>query len=402
MNTAPVSSTGGGASLAVMDVVLAMIATELTGVLGTAVTVRDYTPAPVLRVLAAGGIGGPLVTAQVDHLGGPVVDAAAADTPMLTADLFADQRWPLLTRHALLHHVPSVGDLAPDVLGSAAWPGVWDGGRTVVLSCCLDRPADMRTLAVLSRHERLIAASLATVEADNEYGARRMVLTLSDRAAIGQAQGAVIGQLRCTAHAAWDAIYRSAQELGVPVRDLAVALVDYLAEGSVESVDSDELSDPADPADPPGGTARLAARAAELTWQALTLPVPDPPRSAPLGSEAPVELTMPSPGYARAVARSLIRDAALLVQTDVLLVVNALVDNAIKHGRNPWSVRLYRPESSLLRVEVDDASLVPPSPHPETDHTRGYGLAIVANSSRQWGLIWRPDGKTIWADIALD
>ncbi|MEU1618336.1 SpoIIE family protein phosphatase [Streptomyces sp. NPDC005722] len=82
------------------------------------------------------------------------------------------------------------------------------------------------------------------------------------------------------------------------------------------------------------------------------------------------------------------------------LVISELVTNAIRYGSGPVQLRLIR-EDTLI-CEVSDASNTAP-------HLRrarmldegGRGLFIVARLAERWGTRQRPDGKTIWAEIAL-
>lgn len=82
------------------------------------------------------------------------------------------------------------------------------------------------------------------------------------------------------------------------------------------------------------------------------------------------------------------------------LVISELVTNAIRYGSGPVQLRLIR-EDTLI-CEVSDASNTAP-------HLRrarvfdegGRGLFIVAQLAERWGTRQRPDGKTIWAELAL-
>ncbi|WP_151475752.1 SpoIIE family protein phosphatase [Streptomyces albicerus] len=83
------------------------------------------------------------------------------------------------------------------------------------------------------------------------------------------------------------------------------------------------------------------------------------------------------------------------------LVVSELVTNAIRYGERPIRLRLIHDATTLI-VEVSDASHTAP-------HLRrakifdegGRGLLLVAQLTQRWGSRHTPEGKTIWAELAL-
>ncbi|GAB3711542.1 ATP-binding protein [Amycolatopsis oliviviridis] len=85
---------------------------------------------------------------------------------------------------------------------------------------------------------------------------------------------------------------------------------------------------------------------------------------------------------------------------DVVMVVDELSSNALRHAQAPFLVRLRR-SGDRLRVEVEDgASGTPARPGPPTG-TGGHGLTLVALSTAAWGQAARPDGKTVWAEFEI-
>ncbi|ANZ39670.1 hypothetical protein BBK82_30130 [Lentzea guizhouensis] len=87
---------------------------------------------------------------------------------------------------------------------------------------------------------------------------------------------------------------------------------------------------------------------------------------------------------------------------EVMLVVNELVSNVYDHARFPARVRLRRTASPcLVTVAVEDADpsskpvLQPVSP----TSVRSRGLVIVDQLSKQWGVVKRAMGKSVWAMI---
>nr|WP_242339243.1 ATP-binding protein [Streptomyces formicae] len=94
-------------------------------------------------------------------------------------------------------------------------------------------------------------------------------------------------------------------------------------------------------------------------------------------------------------------DERLAVAEDVLMVVSELVTNACLHTEGPQELVLHcTPER--LRIEVSDASPVPPRPRPHADPALpgGHGLVVLGRLARAWGSVPRGTGKTVWAEIA--
>ncbi|WP_328755563.1 SpoIIE family protein phosphatase [Streptomyces sp. NBC_00269] len=81
------------------------------------------------------------------------------------------------------------------------------------------------------------------------------------------------------------------------------------------------------------------------------------------------------------------------------LVVSELVTNAIRYGAPPITLRLIRGETTLT-CEIDDAALAAPYPrHAKATDEGGRGLYICATLAKSWGVRYREDGKTVWAEL---
>ena len=89
------------------------------------------------------------------------------------------------------------------------------------------------------------------------------------------------------------------------------------------------------------------------------------------------------------------------VGEDVLLLVSELVGNACLHAGGATELVLHCTRERL-RIEVGDASTVPPALRPRrtAGQPGGHGLRIVARLAGYWGFQPRPVGKTVWAEIA--
>ncbi|GGO87518.1 SpoIIE family protein phosphatase/ATP-binding protein [Wenjunlia tyrosinilytica] len=82
------------------------------------------------------------------------------------------------------------------------------------------------------------------------------------------------------------------------------------------------------------------------------------------------------------------------------LVLSELITNAIRYASAPITMRLIRDRT--LTCEVADASST--SPHLRIATTMdegGRGLFLVAQMAERWGTRYTPQGKVIWAELAL-
>ncbi|WP_063065761.1 hypothetical protein [Nocardia violaceofusca] len=54
--------------------------------------------------------------------------------------------------------------------------------------------------------------------------------------------------------------------------------------------------------------------------------------------------------------------------------------------------------SGRFHIEVDDGSPTPPRAR-RPDGGGGHGLLLINNLSTRWGVGYRDDGKTVWAEL---
>ncbi|WP_410651359.1 ANTAR domain-containing protein [Amycolatopsis sp. cmx-4-54] len=248
--------------VSLLDNILDRIQADLsrTEVVGLSITAShgDAIEDSVLVPLAAQGEGAGFVDAEARIRTGPVLEAARAGQPVVTADVWIDSRWPRLTRDAVADLVPA--DVAARMVGVVAVPSGWDTGGIVVLSARLAIAADEDVLKVLLRYEQLVASALAVVHASTAEGPGQVLGMLQARSVIEQAKGAIIAVAHCDAHTAWQRLQIASQHFNVKLRDLAVALIEHLGHAPAEQPRGL-------PSIVPDDTTR---RAAERLWAAIT------------------------------------------------------------------------------------------------------------------------------------
>lgn len=247
-----------GARSELLDRILERVHHDLPDAVALAVTVHAKNGGST--GFGTRGFGAQCVEAQVSGLGGPVVDAVEYQMPVLSLDLWNDDRWPALTLDAIRSLVPGHDEELAQVHGAVAVPGVWQADETVVLSCALRRPADAAIVTTLIGYEQLITAALMTSVAEDSSQIADMLAVLQSRGAIEQAKGVIMGSLRCDADTAWATLRRASHESNVKLRVLAVALVEHIGGA---------------PAEQPGAAVPIvpddrARNAARLLWAVLS------------------------------------------------------------------------------------------------------------------------------------
>lgn len=246
------------------DRILERVQHDLGDALG--ITVSVHSKRDGMTVLACRGIGRGYLEAQNSGLGGPVAISVEHQVPVLSLDLWSDDRWPGLTLEAAQAWSPDEDLL--QVHGAAAVPGVWRAEETLVLSCLLSGPAQASTITALLGYEELIStAALVTSAAEGDTEIADVMSVLQSRGAIEQAKGAIMGRLRCDAETAWSTLRRASHESNVKLRVLAVALMEHIGGAPAEQPAGDTPIRPDE----------RARKAAQLLWAVLThAPSSDP------------------------------------------------------------------------------------------------------------------------------
>jgi anti-sigma regulatory factor (Ser/Thr protein kinase) len=115
----------------------------------------------------------------------------------------------------------------------------------------------------------------------------------------------------------------------------------------------------------------------------------------------PLECDQSSPAIAssRVVAFVEPRASERLV-TNLSLLVNEVVTNAVVHGGSSIYLEIYVFAAYAVRVEVFDASFdLPEMQSLLPDGQSGRGLHLVDALANKWGARRRADGKVVWFEL---
>lgn len=83
----------------------------------------------------------------------------------------------------------------------------------------------------------------------------------------------------------------------------------------------------------------------------------------------------------------------------IRLVVTELADNAVRHARTPFRLRVAL-QGDSVRVEVADGDRRLPMPsRPAPEAVSGRGLWLVSRLAHRWGAHPSAGGKVVWATV---
>jgi anti-sigma regulatory factor (Ser/Thr protein kinase) len=129
------------------------------------------------------------------------------------------------------------------------------------------------------------------------------------------------------------------------------------------------------------------------------------PRPQPARADEASRRFEPTP-FAAPMARRFVNEVlagwarpALVETAD--LVVSELVSNAVRHGRQRFTVVLTLWHDSVRVAVVDPSPRLPTVRADDPDvSTGGRGMHLIEAVSRRWGTQVHEGGKTVWAEIA--
>jgi anti-sigma regulatory factor (Ser/Thr protein kinase) len=109
-----------------------------------------------------------------------------------------------------------------------------------------------------------------------------------------------------------------------------------------------------------------------------------------------------SSAAARAYTREVLAHWQLADLTeDIVLIVDELVTNAVRHSAGPITLALDLREGSVHVEVTDDCAAMPSTQSLSDTRTSGRGLAIIDAISDGWGArALAAGGKSVWADVS--
>ncbi|HEX3649854.1 MAG TPA: ANTAR domain-containing protein, partial [Pseudonocardiaceae bacterium] len=139
--------------------------------------------------------------------------------------------------------------------------------------------ADQHDLAVLTRHEPLVASAItiASVATRSAEETDRVLDAFASRAAIEQAKGAIMARWRCDADRAWEVLRMTSQQCNVKARELALGFVEHVGGAPGQQSGGPEHQVTVSPA---------AHDAARMLWVVLTEPAMPNGNALPLVADS--------------------------------------------------------------------------------------------------------------------
>lgn len=209
-----------------LGMVLREMSHDLAGTVGADISaLRPRRPHHPPVTLATCGLAPMLHELQPQH--GPMCSAAAAHGPVVSNDLWHDQRWPTLSLGYASERFPSRTAELRTVRGCVCLPGLNDDGSLIIMSAYLSGKPDPDTVDVMQSYERLVTAAVTATSAFSGTVARtrRVLDILGSREELQQATGVVMCLCRTDALTATSLLHDIGKRAQVPPSALASELV---------------------------------------------------------------------------------------------------------------------------------------------------------------------------------
>ncbi|MBP2479529.1 hypothetical protein JOF53_008401 [Crossiella equi] len=210
---------------------LTALAEDAPELVGAAVTsLRPHGGGLRPRLVAATGVGRLLAELQATPRGGPVIDAARAARPVLTGDLWSDERWECLKLLRACSLFPGHSRELGELVGAVALPCLSDRHDAVVLAAYSTRAPDTRLLDLLATYERLVAATVGvySLMTGATAGTRQVLGAMAKRLTLDRAVAVAMALCRSGPVEAEALLRHAADQAGLPLPELADQLIAHV------------------------------------------------------------------------------------------------------------------------------------------------------------------------------
>ncbi|GLZ31012.1 ANTAR domain-containing protein [Lentzea sp. NBRC 105346] len=219
--------------------VVQAIVRDLPGLRGVDIAaLRPRQPHHAPVVFAAHGVAVDLQDLQMRNVSGPTLCAAQGHRPIVSKDVWHDQRWPRLSLAGACASFPQSSGLLHSTRGAVALPGLHDNGSQIVVSAYFSEAPDDDVVGVVMRHERLVAAAIVAASAFSGpvERTRRVLSVLQSRADVQQAQGVIMALCRTDPLTAAALLHDISNRSALLPGELAAELVRFVGDPGAVSI----------------------------------------------------------------------------------------------------------------------------------------------------------------------
>ena len=106
-----------------------------------------------------------------------------------------------------------------------------------------------------------------------------------------------------------------------------------------------------------------------------------------------------APGVARAAMQNALLARPVALRDTAVLLADEIVTNALVHSKGAIELTV-EDNAEGIRVEVSDTSVeLPLVRTAKLNGEHGRGMLIVDSLASSWGVIERPEGKSVWFQL---